>query len=278
MGNNNTNIVLQIQEWIQKYQPNLTEEKGTKLYSKLIKEEKDELEKAIYENNLKEIIDAIGDIFWVTVWFYHFANIEDTTYIFEETYLKIERYLDIDWKKESFLIDLIEAIAESNFSKSYEQQKNGEKQGKIIKWPNYKAPDIENIIKKYSAKIKDRRKSIIKKIYFLEEAIRKTENNIINKEYMDGWIIIFEEIRDNLYNLYKEIDQVNGIEDTIDYIKSIVDDNYTSFNINKLKEKDKEEISQNKWYYMISKEDYEKYPYCVEKFNNLDEIIDYIFK
>lgn len=95
---------------------------------------------------------------------------------------------------------------------------------------------------------------------------------------MDGWIVLFKEIRNNLYNLYKEIDQVNNIEDIIDYINSIVDDNYTIFNTDKLKEEDKKEIPQNKWYYMILKEYYEKYPYCVEKFNNLDEIIDYIFE
>jgi len=148
--------------WFNEYQWDSDRDEAIKLYQRLINEETEELEKAIEKENLAEILDAIWDILWVEIWHSYFYNtvhspeavIQDINNAIDKLYKYVE-FKDMWWEYWAMILDdIMNAIADSNYTKTKEKQKDWEKKGKIIKWPNYKEPNLEPIINKYNLKLK----------------------------------------------------------------------------------------------------------------------------
>ena len=117
------------------------------LYEKLIIEEVNETDNALKDKNLVEYLDWIGDVYWVSV-IYNYLDKNYKYDIFDVEYYLWKLYFK--WNKKDIMFDLINVIADSNFTKSKDKQ-TGEKEWKIIKWENFIPPTewIKNIIKKY---------------------------------------------------------------------------------------------------------------------------------
>mgnify|MGYP000321292771 CR=1 FL=1 len=104
-----------------KISPNLSTEKINSLRISLISEELDELKKAISDNNIVEIADALTDILYVTYGAGH-----------------------------SFGIDLDKCFAEVQRSNMSKLGKDGKpiynENGKVMKGPNYFEPNLSKFI------------------------------------------------------------------------------------------------------------------------------------
>ena len=104
-----------------KNKPAFPNDKITQLRYDLIKEELDELEKAIKTNDLKEVADALTDILYVTYGAGH-----------------------------SFGINLDKCFAEVQRSNMSKLDKNGKpiynEDGKVMKGPNYSKPNLKQFI------------------------------------------------------------------------------------------------------------------------------------
>lgn len=143
------NTLNRIIDWFNDYQPNL--ENGSELYLDLIDEEFNEYMDAKYNNNKIEILDWLGDMLWVMNWQEHFnwwsLNLYHDNYIVIKWLLHREfpEVVEVD----NLLDDLINEIADSNFTKSAELNIDWEKIWKVKKWDNFKKPDIQKIINKY---------------------------------------------------------------------------------------------------------------------------------
>ena len=105
-----------------KNKPAFPNDKITQLRYDLIKEELDELEKAIKTNDLKEVADALTDILYVTYGAGH-----------------------------SFGINLDKCFAEVQRSNMSKLDKNGEPiyndKGKVMKGPNFSEPNLKQFVK-----------------------------------------------------------------------------------------------------------------------------------
>jgi len=155
--------------WFETYQGDESREKMVKLYKNLVLEEHKELMDAIRDQDAVEVLDAIWDILWVELWLIYFSNpwikyykygdpaYTDIALKVEDAYERIAVNFDIIDKNKVFEIldDLVNEIANSNYTKTKLKQQSWEKEGKIIKWPNFKKPDIGKIIKKYNLQLKD---------------------------------------------------------------------------------------------------------------------------
>lgn len=140
-------------KWFEEYQPNLTHKQGEELYSNLIEEEIEETDIALEKKDLVEFLDWVWDTIWVYIWAMYFSesDISEIAFDYVDQLINV-----IDFSEEENLIDdLLNEIADSNFSKSYELQGEWEKVGKVIKWPNFKKPNIQKIIDKYEIKWKN---------------------------------------------------------------------------------------------------------------------------
>ncbi len=105
-----------------KLKPSLSSEKINKLRLDLIKEELDELKKAINNNDLLEVADALTDILYVTYGAGHAFGI------------------DLD--------SCFQEVQNSNMSKLGEGGKPiYNDAGKVMKGPNYFKPDLSKFIK-----------------------------------------------------------------------------------------------------------------------------------
>lgn len=146
--------------WFEKYQPANTPEERLelfKLYEKLIEEEYQELDQAYKEQNLVEFLDALWDTMWVIIWERFFC---DDTCMIEKLDFSLKTtinlltynvsYNKVTWY--NLINEILKEIADSNFSKSLEQQDSWEKKWKIIKWPNFKKPNLQKLIDKYEIK------------------------------------------------------------------------------------------------------------------------------
>lgn len=105
--------------------PTIRDEKTKQLRINLIEEEFTELKQALENNDIVEIADALGDILYVTY----------------GTGLHYGINLD----------EIVEEIHSSNLSKLDENNNPifRESDGKILKGPNYRKPDLSSIINKY---------------------------------------------------------------------------------------------------------------------------------
>ena len=101
----------------------LSSEKINSLRISLIKEELDELTKAIYENDILEVADALTDILYVTYGAGHAFGV-DLDKCFDE-------------------------VQKSNMSKLGDDGKPiYNENGKVLKGPNYFKPDLSKFLKK----------------------------------------------------------------------------------------------------------------------------------
>lgn len=122
-------------------------------------------------------------------------------------------------------------------------------------------------------------KEILKNFYLLNKSIEETENNIIKS--WNPWLIEiegyieFKDIREKFDNLYKLFIKDSEL-DLLSFVEQIVDDNYSTFEFDKLTEEEEKELTNKDWFLLILKRDEKKYPHCIKKFKNLDEVIDYV--
>lgn len=147
-----------ILNWFIKYQWKQDQKEMATLYEKLIEEELTELRTAEDERNLDEYLDAIWDSLWVYIWYYFFAhdsksmhNIND---FFVQLYLKFNADCKFKWEWHIIIDEILTAIAMSNFTKELKLQEEWAKVWKVIKWKNFKKPNIKAIIKKYNISFK----------------------------------------------------------------------------------------------------------------------------
>lgn len=122
----------------------MSREDTIELYDKLIKEEHQELQEAVMSRCFVWMRDAIVDIYRVEI-VYHYIEQDDIPQDhIDATHRNLSGCDSYD-----IFCDCLEEIVRSNFTKSKGKQKDGEKAGKIIKWPNYSAPQLEPILEKY---------------------------------------------------------------------------------------------------------------------------------
>lgn len=145
-------MIDRIIQWFKEYQGTENINETIQLYQKLIIEESDETEKALKNKNLVEYLDWIWDVYWVSV-IYNYLNKNYNYIIFDVDYYF--KNIWFAWKdkiqtKKEIMFDLINVIADSNFTKS-KIKKTWEKKWKIIKGPNFIPPTdwIKKIIEKY---------------------------------------------------------------------------------------------------------------------------------
>lgn len=147
------NELNRITNWFKEYQWNIDRESWKELYLKLIQEELDETNLALKENNLVEFLDWCIDLFWVMQWYkYFWWNLDD---IKIEPFIIMFNNINVSFNDiitSNLIIDLINVVADSNYTKVLELQTKWEKVGKVIKGPNFVSPTewIKDIIKKYN--------------------------------------------------------------------------------------------------------------------------------
>lgn len=128
-----------VMERIQEYQPDLIEKSKQRqdLYMNLCLEEIQEREQAEYNRNIVEAYDWLCDIirtaYGISKSFWSKKE-TDSAKIMQSSHYNIECFKECR-----------EEVKRSNRSKSKERREDW----KIIKWPNYEAPNLLPIIKKY---------------------------------------------------------------------------------------------------------------------------------
>jgi hypothetical protein len=129
-----------VMDRIQEYQPELVPDERwrRKLYWDLTREERIELHVAEKNWNIVESYDAICDTIWCMYWVWK-KRWDDLLTSYTTNKLRKSHY-NIDCFKECR-----EEVKRSNRTKSKERREDW----KIIKWPNYEAPNLLPIIKKY---------------------------------------------------------------------------------------------------------------------------------
>jgi len=127
-----------INKWFEEYQSDCDRDDMAELYYKLINEEIWELKTAIMKWDIIEIYDAIWDIAWVAQWYVYFWWCSQIILQEAKIYMNL---LDIN-----ILYELLDVIADSNFTKTKEKQTEWWKIGKIKKWENYKPPKIREFL------------------------------------------------------------------------------------------------------------------------------------
>lgn len=148
MENTNKEII----RWSQEYQWEENKEEMISLYEKLVQEELTELQEAIEQNDLNEFLDAVADVYWVSVIhsYLSWTEIKFNPIQTLKDYVTINQSVD-----EQTWFDLFEElmfiITFSNFTKVKELAEDGIKKWKVIKWPNFVSPknSIDRLISSY---------------------------------------------------------------------------------------------------------------------------------
>ena len=140
-------------DWLQSYQWDEDKDDMIKLYDNLILEELWEMKEAALSLDIVEYLDWLWDTLWVAIIYSYLSWIIPEIYIIEE--LSWTCNYDGKWNSEielSIIDELINVIADSNYTKIKDKQIEWEKKGKIIKWPNFVPPTewIKKIIEKYN--------------------------------------------------------------------------------------------------------------------------------
>lgn len=140
--------------WFRLFQPtfNVWDESAINLYLNLIQEEVNEYNLAVKDWDSEWIMDAICDIYWVSIWYDYFSNKELKTFnvddLFKTIYTTLTNFNIEDILKnelEVFQKSLLNVCA-SNYTKSFSLQTNWEKKWKVIKWINYIKPNLKEIV------------------------------------------------------------------------------------------------------------------------------------
>jgi hypothetical protein len=122
------------------------------------------------------------------------------------------------------------------------------------------------------------KKEQLKKLYNFHQEINRIERTIFNNEFYEwNWFVWFEKLRDEFWELYKEFDTKEEFTD-LEFLEWIVDNDFTTFDFNNLTEDEREELTSVEWHLCILKSEEKNYPHCIIKFENIDEVIDYILK
>ena len=146
-----------IYDWFNTYQGDTDYQKMVSLYTELIREEQLETRNAWLKKHLYAVLDGLMDILWVRLWQTFFLlrnrNVrkEDIISILESKIADAQRNYELHLRL--FILALSE-VAYSNFTKSKEKLTSGKKKAKIIKGPNYKAPDWDDVFKRFKEYIK----------------------------------------------------------------------------------------------------------------------------
>ena len=138
--------------WFEEYQGDQDVVAMSDLYLKLIDEEQDEILEALVNLDLVEVLDGIGDTLWVSMWYAFFSKaVTDFDAI---AYLDSICNYNWKWSEVSLHLinDLMNVIADSNYTKIKDKQTEWEKKGKIIKGPNFVPPTqwIKDLIQEYN--------------------------------------------------------------------------------------------------------------------------------
>lgn len=122
------------------------------------------------------------------------------------------------------------------------------------------------------------KKELLKKFYLLYQSISNTEDTILpDSKYINvNWYVIFDDIIDKFDDLYKEFDKEEY--SLLNEIKNIVDSDYTTFDFDKLTDKERKELKDEDWNLLILTSNYEEYPHWIVKLKDLDETIEYVIK
>ena len=134
-------------DWFAEYQNLMTWEEWVELYWKLIEEEQDEFIDALKNKDLIEVYDAVADILFVSAWEQYFVTRWKFEIDFEE-FIRTEYWIDMF--NRDCVLECLEEVTRSNFTKSKQLAKDWEKIWKVIKWENYSAPNLLPILKKYN--------------------------------------------------------------------------------------------------------------------------------
>ena len=140
-------MVLKILWWYNKYQGSQPVNEMVNLYENLLREESDEFKEAIIKGDIVWICDAIWDIIVVDTIYTYLYQISYNDDFSSRKIDSLVTFAFIYW--DEVIADIVWEIMNSNFTKSSEFNLEWEKIGKVIKWPNYKGPDLTPIIEKH---------------------------------------------------------------------------------------------------------------------------------
>ena len=141
-----------VNNWFTEYQWEQDVVAMSDLYLKLIDEENSEILEALEQMDLVETLDWLWDTLWVAMWYTYFSKIIHDFDIIAT----LDSICNYDWKQTWLWIDLVDdlmnIIADSNYTKVKDMQTEWEKKWKIIKGPNFISPTewIKSLIEKYN--------------------------------------------------------------------------------------------------------------------------------
>ena len=141
-----------VNNWFTEYQWEQDVIAMSDLYLKLIDEENAEILEALEQMDLVETLDWLWDTLWVAMWYTYFSKIIHDFDIIAT----LDSIYNYDWKQTWLWIDLVDElmniIADSNYTKVKDMQTEWEKKWKIIKGPNFISPTewIKSLIEKYN--------------------------------------------------------------------------------------------------------------------------------
>lgn len=139
-------------------------------------------------------------------------------------------------------------------------------------------------------------KEQLKGFYNLRKAIRETQDELVPNKYLEGWFLWFEDIWSASSDLYKQFDPDEY--SIIEWLDHIVEDWLEEYDMSLLKEKDKKKfmksyksgtmsmwddlfetdnLQEDQWIF-LTKEFKNQCKYCLVKFENIDEVIDYMYE
>lgn len=128
----------------EKYHWDQEPQKLYELYLNLIEEEYLETIEAMEKRSIVDYLDWMADMYRVSIWAIHYAKKawrpDDVILALRKNIDFIVRTLPID-----ILVACLHEVCMSNYSKSTEKREDG----KIIKWENYRAPNIKNLVEKF---------------------------------------------------------------------------------------------------------------------------------
>lgn len=113
------------------------------------------------------------------------------------------------------------------------------------------------------------------KLYNLYAEIERIEKSLINKDYTEWFGMIYLETLRNFFDeVYIEFD--NEEISYLEMLDNIVRDWLETFDFSKLTEEDKKKLTDKNWNLSILKRDEKLYEYCIVKFKDIEEAIDYL--
>ncbi len=137
-------------------------------------------------------------------------------------------------------------------------------------------------------------KTTLKKFYLLSEAIQEAEDSIMPTKYIQNGFVWFEDLRDELHELYKEFD--NNEYTSLEVLKTLMDDEWywdtellTAEHLKKYSTKFTRwtlsfvewelRTNETEWEddgILMSKEFQEECKYCFIPLNGVDEALDFM--